>query len=175
MGSSVAGPTLAVVLALVLVGCGGIADEVAEEAAERVVGSDVEIDTDDGSVTVESDQGTVAIGTGGDLPDGLPDQLPLPDGLEVLASLSQSTNGTETIGFQAATSSSYDDVVAVYEDGLADAWTVTDRTTSDVGGLRSSTWSVEGNGFEGVIIVLELGGTDAEPDVRLNVTLEGVD
>jgi len=81
--------------------CG--ADEVAERAAESAVeraiedaasseGVDVDIDSEDGSVSIESSDGTFTSGMG-NLPQGFPEDIPVADG-EILQGASSDGNGT---------------------------------------------------------------------------------
>lgn len=81
--------------------CG--ADEVAERAGESAVeraiedaaeseGVDVDVDAEDGSVSIESSDGTFTSGMGA-LPQGFPEDIPLADG-EILQGASSDGNGT---------------------------------------------------------------------------------
>lgn len=95
-----------VAAALVLVGtsaCG--ADDLAENAAEGAVeraleqaaeseGGDVDVDLEEGSVSIESSDGTFTSGLG-DLPDGFPEDVPLLEG-EVLQGASSTDDQGRT-------------------------------------------------------------------------------
>jgi len=87
--------TLALLSTVLLTACGtddlveGVAERAVENAAEQD-GVDVDIDSEDGSVKVETDQGTFS--SGGDLPDDFPDDVPLLDG-EVLQAASADNGG----------------------------------------------------------------------------------
>ena len=78
---------LAVAIAVMVEGCGSVADRVGEELVEELLeGSgieDVEIDQDDGSIifTVETEEGDQTMRMGGGLPADFP--FPLPDEYEV--------------------------------------------------------------------------------------------
>ena len=66
-----------------LTGCGAAADKVAEKATEKAIesqtGGDVDVNTNgDGSFNIETDDGSLSIGTG-KLPDGWPDDISITD------------------------------------------------------------------------------------------------
>lgn len=90
---------VAVALTLVAAGCGGdSAEQLAEDAIEEATGGSADVDisdgtmkitTDTGNVTVsggdegvkiESDEGTIQMGEGTELPDGFPGEVPVPGG-----------------------------------------------------------------------------------------------
>lgn len=77
-------PTVAVVAALTLVGCGA-GEKASQEAADRLTekalskdGQEVDVNSSDGSVSVKTEDGTVAFGDDVDLPEGFPEDVPLP-------------------------------------------------------------------------------------------------
>lgn len=94
-------PAAGLLLLLGTAACG--ADEVAERAAESAVekaiedaasseGVDVDVDTGDGSVTIESSDGTFTSGMGS-LPQGFPEDIPVAEG-DILQGASSEGNGT---------------------------------------------------------------------------------
>ena len=93
-------PAAGLLLLLSTTACG--ADQLAEQAAESAVeraaeaaaseGVDVDIDTGDGSVTIESSDGTFTSGMGS-LPQGFPEDIPVAEG-EILQGASSEGNGT---------------------------------------------------------------------------------
>lgn len=142
-------------------GCGAIGEEIAERAAEEAVGGDVEVD-DEGNITVETSEGAVAIGAQ-ELPDDLPDELPIVDDLEVVSSFSQTTDGARAVTFQAVTTQSFEDVQAFYAEQLeAEGWTITGESEAELGGVRTASWEIEGHDREGTIGVTQLGEDSAE-------------
>ncbi len=100
-----AGYVGSIALAATLVtGCSAIADKAGEKVVEKGVeaagGSDVDIDTDgDGSVSIDSDEGSLKIGSG-ELPDGFPDEVPLPDDFKIEGSMSMGTNDRDSFTVQ---------------------------------------------------------------------------
>lgn len=163
---------------LVLTGCSSedIAERVAEEAAEQAGGGEVDIDTDDGSVSVDTDEGSLNIGSQ-DLPEDLPEELPLPDGLAVQGSMSQQGDGGSTVGFQATYDGSFEDVEAFFDAELEDAgWTVTNSTSSETSGVRSASWQVEGFGHTGIVLITQLREDEnGDRMAAVSVNLESTD
>ncbi|MDN5746437.1 MAG: hypothetical protein L0H31_15150 [Nocardioidaceae bacterium] len=108
-----------IVLAATLVtGCSAIADKAGEKAVEKGMeaagGGDVDIDSDgDGKVTIESDEGSMEFG-GSELPEGFPDEVPLPDDFTLDSSMSMGTD--EDQSFTLLFSSPEADVKQTYDD-----------------------------------------------------------
>lgn len=82
-------------------GCGAdtLAEKATEKAAEKAIeeaasseGVDVDLDTEDGEISIETSDGSFTSGTGS-LPDGFPDDVPVLDG-EVLSGAASQQNGT---------------------------------------------------------------------------------
>ena len=82
------------------VACGGddsaneAGDELAEQLAEAGAGvDDVEIDSESGEVDIETEDGSVSIGS--DLPDDFPEDIPLPEDYELISSMGGSSDGEQ--------------------------------------------------------------------------------
>lgn len=91
----------ALLLLLGTTACGtdDVADQAAESAVERAIedaasseGVDVDVDAEDGSVSIESSDGTFTSGMGA-LPQGFPEDIPVLEG-EILQGASSDGNGT---------------------------------------------------------------------------------
>lgn len=129
---------------LVAVSCGGsdkVAERIAEEAIERETGGSVDIDTDGGSVSVETDDGSFSMGQGS-VPDGWPDDIPLPDGLEVLAG----SEITQDDGVYVTITGNVDATAAelgeFYKEELSD-WKVVGEATNTMNGVESVMLQME--------------------------------
>lgn len=160
-------------LALATAACGGVGDAIAERAAEEVAeqaaGGDVEFDVDEdgGRMRIESSEGTLDIG-GTELPDGFPDGLPLPDGHEVLGSMTQGSDAGGSMFVTVGAPGAYEDVVADVESGLADGgWSVTNTSNMSSGDFASTSFTVERDDWSG-----NVGVTRTEEGVQLTYTLE---
>lgn len=148
---------LLLAVGLLLAGC-NIGDRVQDRLTEEVLGraadGDVEIDRSDGSVRVETDEGTVSFGGSADLPDDFPEAMPVPDGIEVAGSFATSSDSERQVSVQAQTQRSFDDLRAYFGTELpASGWEITGTNETDFGELKSVQFVVEGHGWEGVVAV----------------------
>jgi hypothetical protein len=145
--------TAAAVLAIWAGGaCGSIADEandqageqLAEKLAESQTGGDVDIDTEDGSVSIETDEGSFEAGTG-QVPDEWPDDLTLPEGLEVMSTTTSDTAEGTLVALVATTSATPEELLAQLTETLSD-WQISGETTSSSGGgsLTAAQWDRTG-------------------------------
>lgn len=131
----------------------GIAERAAEEIAEQAAGEGVEIDLDEdgGTFRIESSEGTLDFG-GGEIPDGFPDGLPLPDGHEVLTTMSQGSDDGETMMVNLGAPGGFDAVRAAVESGL-DGWTIDNTSDMSSGDFASTTWTVSRDDWSGSVTV----------------------
>ncbi|WP_300639087.1 hypothetical protein [Nocardioides sp.] len=111
--------TGALLLLLGTAACGAddVADQAAESAVERAIedaasseGVDVDIDSGDGSVSIESSDGTFTSGMGA-LPQGFPEDIPVLEG-EILQGASSDGNGTTGWFVSVAVDQSADEALA---------------------------------------------------------------
>jgi len=123
------------VLALgALSACGGesVTDRLTEKAIENSGGEgvDVDVDSDNGEVRIETDEGTFS--SGNELPANFPDDIPLLDAEILSAVASDNASGTGDLGFVIAmqTDLSDADAVAQATELLTDAGFVPDETSS---------------------------------------------
>lgn len=135
-----------------LAACGGdsVSENLAEKALEQAGGGDVDINSEDGSFSVENEDGSFSVdeegnldietddgsfSSSGDLPEGFPDDVPLPDGFE-LQQGSKSTDGDQTIYTVFGTvdgdpADVFADIVAQYEDAGYDVQNKTETNSND--------------------------------------------
>lgn len=134
-------------MAFVAAACSSASEKIGEKAAEKAAenaleqegGGNVDIDTKDGSVKIETKDGTFesdgdgnfkaegkdgTITGGTSMPDGWPEDVPLPDGVEV-------TYGSSTPQGMSVTFSSSDSAEDVFEavKAILDGWKVEDETS----------------------------------------------
>ena len=108
--------TLALVIgAGALTGCGAAADKVAEKATEKAIesqtGGDVDVNTNgDGSFNIETDDGSLSIGTG-KLPDGWPDDISIPEDFKIVSGSSTNTGDGQLFSVTATTDASPEDAM----------------------------------------------------------------
>ena len=130
------------IVALVVTACGGV-DEISEGIAERALESagegdvDVDFSTDeDGfSASVETDEGSFAIGGAAEVPAGL--EMPVPDGGNATAS---GTDASSIFVSLVYPGDRYDEIVATYESWTASNGEEWQKSTGtfDVGGDREA-------------------------------------
>ncbi|MCX6433149.1 MAG: hypothetical protein NTX29_10295, partial [Actinobacteria bacterium] len=134
-----------------LAACGGVAQSVAEKAAEQAVGGNVDI-TDDG-VTVTDDQGNeVAMGTDVSLPDTWPAEIPVFDGGTLSMVSVQDDGSASAMWLTDATPQEATDTYAA----ALDAAGYTQSQTSNMGGMIVSEYT--GNGYTVSLNSIEADG-----------------
>lgn len=159
----------AVVIALILSGCGAAAEKASEKATEQIleeqIGGNVDIDTGgDGSVEIETDEGSASFGTG-DVPEEWPEFLELPDDVEIQSGTTIDSSDGRLVTIVGITDETPEEVLARYKDLLAE-WEISGESTSSGGGstLTGAQWE---NGKERV----SLAASDTEADGRTFLTL----
>lgn len=166
---------IAVIVSILLVlfmasGCKfgqNIAEEAIERAIEKESGENVEIDLDEGEMTIqsedgevnissdddtvkiESDDGEVTFGSGAELPEGFPGNVPVYPDMELTMSLIID----EGYSISGLTEDAGDDVFAWYKDKLS-GWDVEEFTMSGDEG-KTFTLSAKGDGLIVTIMVIE--------------------
>lgn len=122
------------VLAIASVGCGAIAEQATEEMVEQAIesqgGGQVELDGNDGEMTIETEDGSMTFGSG-EVPAIVSDNLDLPSGNVTYASeMSGPEGATATVGLEVdgpGDATAGDLEVALDSGG----WDVTSTVTSD--------------------------------------------
>ena len=163
--------TASALAALLLTGCGAAAEKVSEKAAEQAIesqtGGDVDIDTSgDGSVDIETEDGSMSFGTG-EVPADWPEDIPLPDGLVVQTGSTSAAADGELVAIVGTSTDSPEDLLAIYQEALAD-WTISGEvtTTANDGASSSAQWEIEGRRFT---FVATTGGPTAQEETYLTI------
>lgn len=173
----------AVIVSMLLVllaasGCFGqnIAEKIAEEAIEKAIekdsGENVEIDLEDGEMTIqgddgevnissdddtvkiESDDGEVTFGSGAELPDDFPGNVPVYPDMEITTSWTSTENDKASYSISGLTDDEGDGVFAWYKDELS-GWNIEGEFTMSGDDGKTSTLSAKGSGFVVTIMVFE--------------------
>ena len=170
-------------LMLVLVFAGGclgqkIADKITEKVTEEIIekaiesegGEDVEIDLDDGEMTIQSDDGEVnisaddetveiksddvemTIGTGAELPEGFPGNVPVYPDMEIITAWEVTDEGKDSYSISATSDKSTDEIFNWYKDKLS-GWKTEMESTTNTDDGKMSTMAVS-NGTYGVTIMV---------------------
>ena len=160
---AIAGSVAALASLALLTGC-GLGQQAADKAAEQLVeeqlgdGSNVEIG-EDGSIKVESSDGSYEIGTG-ELPEGWPSDIPGPEGYTLSGGVGDTANKTWSATWLAE------------GDRLAEVQSYIDVLTSkgyapeDTGGVPG-LWSLK----KGGTMVLVLAALDGGGGTSISVTV----
>ncbi len=133
--------------ALLVAACGSASDTVAEKLAEELIeaSSDGEVDIDvsgdgdDATIKIETDEGSMSIGVGTEMPDGL--EIPVPDGGEVMTTLVADDVINVSLSYDGPR---FDEIVGFYEswtDGTGHEWEAQTLTMdTGEGTQRTSMW-----------------------------------
>lgn len=150
-------------LLLVLVFAGGclgqkisekITEKVIEKAIESEGGDNVDIDLDDGEMTIESDDGEVNISTGADLPDNFPDNVPVYPDMEIISSWAVTEDDKDSYSINGLTDDAGDDVFAWYKSKLS-GWDIENEFSASGDDVKTSSLSAKSGGLVTVIMVVE--------------------
>jgi FlaG/FlaF family flagellin (archaellin) len=123
---------LVVVLALGLVGCKAVSDKIGEKVGEEIagkaIGGDVDVKGDE--VTIETDDGSVTMDSAdNELPDEFPDDFPMYDGVKIDGTSSFASETDITFYVNLTSEDATKDVYEWYKAELADAgWEITSDT-----------------------------------------------
>jgi hypothetical protein len=140
-----------VALALILTACQSVSENIAEsiteKALEGVEGVDgVNIDTDSGEVSIETEDGAITIG-GGEVPDGF--GIPFPDGYQVTSVFTNDESAAVSLAYPGG---DFDEIVSFYDDWISQQSSEWSKSTSSISGdegtLDSVNWFDDaGSGF----------------------------
>ena len=153
----VAAPLLAA--ALVVAGCGEIAERAVEEGLEQAGGAsgnvELDLDNEDGSLSIESSEGSFRIGAQ-DVPEDFPEEVPLPAELEVMSSMSFNEEGGTSFNLNATTPGDATTVADELEAAFTDAgFTITGTSQMEADGMANRTFQFEGSDWSGNVVVVE--------------------
>jgi hypothetical protein len=128
---------------------------------------DFTIQSEDGETVIETEDGTSIIGSdSGELPDGFPDEVPMPDGLAIDYSQATTTPDGNTFTVGGNVSSSPADVMDDYAAALDDAgFEQVQVTTTPDGGFfayDAGEYQISGS--------ISVGDSDDQSFVLINVT-----
>jgi hypothetical protein len=158
---------LMAVFSLFAAACGSASDKAAEQLAEELIeassGGDVNVDIsgdgDDVTIEMETEDGSVSIGVGTELPDEL--DIPVPDGGDVMTSVTSGEGVSVSLIYDHG---QFDQIVGFYEDWTSnsgDEWeTQTMSIDAGEGTQRSSIFVSESG--EGFIMVGDCSSPDSQ-------------
>jgi hypothetical protein len=138
---------LMAVFSLFAAACGSASDKAAEQLAEELIeassGGDVNVDIsgdgDDVTIEMETEDGSVSIGVGTELPDEL--DIPVPDGGDVMTSFVSDDGISVSLSYA---NDRFGEIYGFYEDWTGSSGDEWDRQTfnmeSDEGTIRNTMW-----------------------------------
>jgi hypothetical protein len=140
---------VAAATASLLVGCGAAAEKAAEKATEQAIeeqtGGDVDIDTSgDGSVEIETEDGSMSLGTG-EIPEDWPEEIPLPDDLVVQSGTTMDATDGRLVSVVGTTEETPQALLASMKEALAD-WEISGESTATAssGATTGAQWEKDG-------------------------------
>ena len=170
---------------LILVFTGGckknLAERMVEGAIERAIeeesGENVDIDLDEGEVTIQSDEGEVSIssdeetvtidsdegeatfGSGAELPEGFPAEVPVYGNMEIVSSMSGTDDGVTSYTVSGLSEDSVDVIKEWYEAQLA-GWEITGQFSMDTDdGSTASINAMSGESELNIMMAEDEDGT----------------
>jgi len=149
---------VAIAAVLAMAGCGAIA----KKGVESVTG--VKVDESGNGVTVTGPDGTkITTGEDGQLPDGLPSDVPIYQPSSVTAGMVADTDGGKVFNVGLRTTDAALDVYSWYETELAaQGWSVNTTMKTDDGGLINGE-----KGTQALTVAISKGSADEGTQVSL--------
>jgi hypothetical protein len=156
----------------ILSACGGgednLSDRAAEAIAERSTDADIDTNGDDGSLSVETEDGSFAANLG-KLPDGWPSDIALPEDIEVLTGGAVDSPEGRILTVQATTAVEPLQVIDNMRAAMPD-WTVSDETELNGSGVLQAGARFELDDRE---LTVGATGSDGEFQLSLNYIAPG--
>lgn len=144
----------------VVLGSACSSDDVAERLTESLSGDDVEvdIDSDSGEVKIETDDGSMQFSTD-QLPEGFPQDIPLPDDLDLMSSRSTDVGDGAAFSLVGTVDGEASEVFDPLAKQFRDAgWNETDTGTVTMSGTTTTSATFENADWRVSLIVNETGG-----------------
>ena len=154
-GSARAGGVALLAAALLLVGCG---EEIPEALTEQAVGVDAEVGGRDAPTPEEAQADDEFSPDDERYPEGLPEELPLPGGMELLESSVEDADGGTVVSLEAAVDDTFDETALFFDTELPAAdWAIVDNVEADEDADPTERWQVEGFGWTGSVELRQQG------------------
>ena len=168
----------AILLAIVFTGgCKGrivqnLTENAIEKAIEQESGGNVDVDLDDGEITIQgedgevnistddetveiqSDDGEATFGTGADLPEGFPSGVPVYDNMTITTSWKSSADGKDNYSITAVSEDNVDDVFGWYKSEL-EGWEIEGEFSLDTDEGKNASLGAKNGAMELTLMVME--------------------
>lgn len=133
---------------LAAAGCGKAAEKVAEKATEEAIenqtGGQVDLDVDgEGGVSIETEDGSIS--SSAKVPEGWPDDVPVPDDLQIMMGGSQDTPQGLVLTVSGLSSTEPKALLEEFKVALAD-WEISGESSleADSGNVAGAQWELDG-------------------------------
>jgi hypothetical protein len=151
----------AIMIIVFMGGCVGqkIAEKVTEEAIERAIEKEsgegeVNIDTDEQSMQIQSDEGEAEFGTGAELPEDFPGNVPLYSGMQITTSWKISEGEETSYSITAVSEMGVDEIFGWYKDNLG-GWEISGEYSLDTEEGRTSSLNASKGEVEITLMIME--------------------
>lgn len=143
--------------------CGAAEEAISERLVEEAVGGDVDIEmSDDGQVaSIETEDGSLDIRTGGDVPDAWPGDVPLFGDGQITGSYASTANGESVVSVDYVTDRTAEDVVGELTSTYEEAGFTT-ASESNMGDGTSGLFSYVGE-RDGTTVTVSATYGEGEP------------
>lgn len=129
---------------------GDNAENLTESIVERSTGSDIDINSNDGSFSISTDEGSVEVGGNQTLPSDLPEAVVVYDNQEIVGVFTNTQDEDKFWSITAETNSAVDSVNSFIVDGYTDrGWTTESTSTFNT----SSTYNFSNGNLEAVVTI----------------------
>ena len=133
---------------LAAAGCGKAAEKVAEKATEEAIenqtGGQVDLDVDgEGGVSIATEDGSIS--SAAQVPEGWPDDVPVPDDLQIMMGGSQDTPQGLVLTVSGLSSTEPKALLEEFKAALAD-WEISGESSleADSGNVAGAQWELDG-------------------------------
>lgn len=164
------GAAVAVTAALLLAGC---TEEIPEALTEQAVGADVEIGGRDAPPPEGAEADDEFSPDDVRYPEQLPEELPLPGGMDLLESSVEEVDGATVVTTETAVESRFDETALFFDTELpGQGWTILTNDEGDEDGDPVERWEVEGHGWTGSVQLRQEGDANDIGGTALRLLVE---
>ncbi|MFH1536956.1 MAG: hypothetical protein ABID45_03150 [Patescibacteria group bacterium] len=140
-------------------------EKVAEEAIETMTNSELDADFNDGTISINSEEGSVSIG-GTEIPDDFPSDVPVYANAEVV--WTSFSSGDETYWIDFESTDDYTEIKAYYDAEIeSNGWEVYDSSTYTSDGQETTLYSAD---RDNRTLIVTLSHSESENKTMISVS-----
>ena len=140
-------------------------EEVAEQAIESITDTELDADFNDGSITIDSEEGSVSIG-GTEIPEDFPSDVPVYSNADVVWTSFSSADETYWIDFEST--DDYTEIKAYYDEEIEkDGWELYDTSTYTSDGQETTLYSAD---RDNRTLIVTLSHSESEDKTMISVS-----